>query len=53
MHAHEADCQRGAWLVRQPFDRGLFWVVLFQEGPACTCRLFSPEQSTARDASGG
>jgi hypothetical protein len=52
MPAHDAGCSRGQWLVRQPFDRGLFWVVLFQEGPACTCRLFSAEQSPERDARG-
>jgi hypothetical protein len=37
MTSHTHDCQRAAWLRRQP-KRGLFWVVLLQEGPACSCR---------------
>jgi len=34
--AHKAGCARGDWLTVQP-KRGLFWVVLFREGPACDC----------------
>lgn len=36
MSPHEAGCARGDWLTVQP-KRGLFWVVLYREGPACDC----------------
>jgi hypothetical protein len=55
MNPHEAHCVRGRWLLEQPRPGllGLLAVVLFQEGPTCTCRLFSPEQTPARGGSGG
>lgn len=36
MIGHEHWCTRALWLGVQP-KRGLFWVVLLQEGPACDC----------------
>lgn len=36
MTAHARGCARGDWLKVQP-KRGLFWVVLYREGPACDC----------------
>lgn len=56
MSPHEEHCHRAKWLLRQPRARGLVWIVLFQEGPPCTCgaeRLFSAEQTARRDGSGG
>lgn len=56
MNTHEGDCSRAAWLVKQPRKLGLFWIVLFQEGPPCDCSpadCLAPEQSAARDRSGG
>lgn len=34
---HVLSCVRRQWLIRQPRNGNLFWTVLFQEGPACTC----------------
>lgn len=36
MTAHARGCVRGDWLVARP-KLGLFWTVLFQEGPPCDC----------------
>ena len=45
MSLHEPHCVRGGWLIEQHREHrgrggllGLLAVVLFQEGPACTCR---------------
>lgn len=38
---HLAWCTRRIWLSAQP-KNGLFWVVLFQEGPACDCPAGGP-----------
>jgi len=48
MTPHEAGCHRGKWLIRRREEHGwtaMFWIVVFSEGPRCTCRLFSSEQS--------
>jgi hypothetical protein len=36
MIAHRRGCVRGDWLIARP-KLGLFWTVLFQEGPVCDC----------------
>lgn len=36
MIAHARGCVRGDWLISRP-KLGLFWTVLFQEGPPCDC----------------
>lgn len=34
--AHAPGCVRGDWLLVRP-KVGLFWTLLFMEGPACDC----------------
>ena len=48
MTAHAPGCARGDWLTVQP-KRGLFWVVLLREGPACDCSALN----SPRDVTGG
>lgn len=56
MNPHDASCPRGRWLLRRRDEEGwtgLFWVVLFREGPPCECSqdvdCSAAEQSAARD----
>jgi hypothetical protein len=40
MTPHEAGCHRGKWLIRRRKEHGwtaMFWIVVFSEGPPCTC----------------
>ena len=48
MSPHEAGCRRGAWLLRRREEfgwSGMFWIVVFTEGPPCTCVCSAAEQS--------
>jgi hypothetical protein len=51
MPPHEPGCVRGDWLVNRP-KLGLFWTVLFQEGPACDCAR-RPDCSAPEQSDGG
>lgn len=53
MSAHARGCIRGDWLIARP-KVGLFWTVLFREGPACDCGAVPTVQppNSRRDGAG-
>lgn len=47
--AHARGCVRADWLLARP-KLGLFWTVLFQEGPACDCSALNTPRGVTQGA---